>query len=186
MGRYGPAELLTFVLGTVGSWLLVGVVPVATPEALWFVFLCGALAVCAMILPGISGAYILLLLGKYEFITRTLKDPFMDGNLLTLLVFVAGCCVGIMSFSRLLHYLLKRFPAASVSLLTGFMLGALRKVWPWKEVLESKVVRGKVLVLREANIGPDSFGPEFFLALGLMVLGAALVLGLERLGRDKK
>lgn len=186
VGRFGPAEVASFVFGTVASWLLVGVVPVATPEALWFVLACGALAVCAMILPGISGAYILLLLGKYEFITRTLKNPFADGNLLILGVFALGCCVGIMSFSRLLHHMLVRHRRVSVSLLTGFMLGALRKVWPWKEVLESKVVHGKALILREANVAPGGFGADFALAVGLMVAGVLLVLALERMGRGQR
>ncbi len=183
-GRFGGGEIFAFVLGTVGSWLLVGVVPVATPEAFWFIFICGSLAVCAMVLPGISGAYILVLLGKYEFITRTLKTPLADGNLLVLLVFVLGCVVGVVSFSRLLHYFLTRFRSLSVSLLTGFMLGALRKVWPWKEVLESRLVNGKEVILSEANVPPDGYGASFALALGLMAVGFILVLALERLGRN--
>lgn len=185
VGRYGVVEIGAFVLGTVGSWLLVGVVPVVTPEAWWFVFLCGALAVCAMILPGISGAYILLLLGKYEFITRTLKNPFTDDNLFILLVFIAGCMAGIMSFSRVLHYFLTRFRGLSVSVLTGFMLGALRKVWPWKQVLESKLVHGKEIILQEVNVAPDGYGTSFALALAFMALGFVLVLVLERLGTDR-
>ncbi|MGE4504510.1 MAG: DUF368 domain-containing protein [Desulfovibrionaceae bacterium] len=183
VGRPGAAEVAAMVLGTAGSWLLVGVVPVATPEAAWFVFLCGALAVCAMILPGISGAYILLLLGKYEFITGALKNPFADGNLLVLCVFVLGCGVGIMSFARALHWALNRWHGPSVALLTGFMLGALRKVWPWKEVLETRLVAGRDVVVREANVLPPDLGGPLLAALGLMALGFALVVVLERLGR---
>ncbi len=183
-GRFGVGEIFAFVLGTVGSWLLVGVVPVVTPEALWFVFLCGSLAVCAMILPGISGAYILVLLGKYEFITSTLKSPLADGNLLVILVFVAGCVVGVISFSRLLHYFLTRFHSLFICLLTGFMLGALHKVWPWKEVLASRMINGREVILSQANVLPDNYGAPFVLALGLMAIGFILVFVLERVSRN--
>jgi len=150
-------------LGTAGSYLLVGMIPVATPETMPFIFLCGAIAICAMILPGISGAFLLLMLGKYEYVTRTLKNPFVWDNFVVIAVFAAG--------------------AATVSVLTGFMIGALRKVWPWKEVLESSVIRGKVHVLREQNVLPDVFGGEVFLAFGLAVVGVCIVLGLERVSR---
>lgn len=167
-------------LGAVGSFLLVGMIPVATPETLPFIFLCGSIAICAMILPGISGAFLLLMLGKYEYVTRTLKNPFVWDNFLVIVVFAAGAGVGIIVFSRVLHYLLHRWHAATVSVLTGFMIGALRKVWPWKEALESVVIRGKEHVLREQNIMPSMDG-EFFLAVGLAVVGIGVVLVLERL-----
>jgi len=170
-------------LGTAGSYLLVGMIPVATPETMPFIFLCGAIAICAMILPGISGAFLLLMLGKYEYVTRTLKNPFVWDNFVVIAVFAAGAATGIVLFSRVLHFLLHRYHAATVSVLTGFMIGALRKVWPWKEVLESSVIRGKVHVLREQNVLPDVFGGEVFLAFGLAVVGVCIVLGLERVSR---
>jgi len=165
-------------MGILGCYLLVGMIPVTTPETLWFVFLCGSIAICAMILPGISGAFILLMLGKYEYITRTLKNPFLPDNLEIIAVFLAGAGLGIIVFSRVLHYLLDRWHAATVSVLTGFMIGALRKVWPWKEILESVVIRGKVHVLREQNILPGMDG-DLVVALCLMALGMAVVLALD-------
>ncbi|WP_250645491.1 DUF368 domain-containing protein [Salidesulfovibrio onnuriiensis] len=182
--RLNTANLLLCALGALGSYLLVGMIPVATPETLWFVFLCGSIAICAMILPGISGAFILLMLGKYEYITRTLKNPFLMENMEIILVFLAGAGLGIIVFSRLLHYLLHRWHAATVSVLTGFMVGALRKVWPWKEVLESAVIRGKVHVLREQNVLPD-LGGELVSALCLMIAGMLVVLALDRLSNGK-
>lgn len=172
------------VLGAAGSYLLVGMIPVTTPETLPFIFLCGSIAICAMILPGISGAFLLLMLGKYEYVTRTLKDPFLWDNLMVIGVFAAGAATGIVLFSRVLHFLLHRFHAATVSVLTGFMVGALRKVWPWKEVLESSVIRGKIHVLREQNVLPDQLGGEAFFAIGLALVGVAVVLVLERLSRS--
>lgn len=174
------------LLGAVGSYGLVGMIPVSTPETLPFIFLCGSIAICAMILPGISGAFLLLMLGKYEYVTRALKNPFVMDNLVIIAVFAAGAGVGIVLFSRVLHYLLHKWEAATISVLTGFMIGALRKVWPWKDVLESVTIRGKEHVLREQNVMPDFLGTEFFVAAGLAVLGVAVVLVLDRLSRGAK
>jgi putative membrane protein len=186
IGTLNAANLGFVGLGAAGSYLLVGMIPVATPETLPFIFLCGAIAICAMILPGISGAFLLLMLGKYEYVTRTLKAPFVWDNFLVIAVFAAGAATGIILFSRVLHFLLSRYHAATISVLTGFMIGALRKVWPWKEVLESSVIRGKIHVLREQNVLPDQLGGEVFLAMGLVLAGAAVVLVLERLSKGRR
>jgi putative membrane protein len=169
------------LLGAAGCYFLVGMIPVSTPETLSFIFLCGSIAICAMILPGISGAFLLLMLGKYEYVTRTLKNPFLWDNFVILVVFAAGAVVGIVLFSRVLHFLLHRWHAATVSVLTGFMIGALRKVWPWKEVLESTVIRGKIHVLRTQNVLPDVFDEGVALAIGLFAVGVLVVIVLERL-----
>jgi len=173
-------------LGAAGSFLLVGMIPVSTPETLPFVFMCGSIAICAMILPGISGAFLLLMLGKYEYVTRTLKNPFVMDNFLVIVSFAAGAAVGIIVFSRVLHYLLEKWHAATVSVLTGFMIGALRKVWPWKEVLETANIRGKIHVLREQNVLPDGMDGEFFFAVGLALVGIVAVLLLERLSSGQR
>jgi len=179
-----PANAGFVILGAFSSFLLVGMIPVTTPETLPFIFLCGSIAICAMILPGISGAFLLLMLGKYEYVTGTLKNPFIADNLLVIGVFAAGAATGIIVFSRVLHYLLHRWHGATVAVLTGFMIGALRKVWPWKEVLDSVTIRGKLHVLREQNIMPD-MDSEFFVAIGLAVVGIVAVLLLDRLSRSK-
>lgn len=177
--RWNLQALGAVVLGALAGYLVVGMIPVTTPDDWWFIFLCGMIAICAMILPGVSGAFLLLLLGKYEYITGTLKNPFEPGNALVIIVFSAGCVVGIAGFSRFLTYLLKRWHGGTVALLTGLMIGGMRKVWPWKEVLETRVIRGKEYVLREQNVLPDAFGPEIYLPLALMVMGVAAVLLLE-------
>jgi putative membrane protein len=185
VGRLTFRNALAGILGAAGSYLLVGMIPVSTPETPLFLFFCGALAICAMILPGISGAYILLLLGKYEYMTGALKAPFSDGNPLTILVFACGALLGLMSFSRILHWFLTRHHAIAVSLLTGFMAGAMRKVWPWKEVLESRIVGAREIVIREQNVLPGSMDGGFWFAVALILVGFLLVLALERLSGNE-
>ncbi|SKA95240.1 putative membrane protein [Paucidesulfovibrio gracilis DSM 16080] len=180
IGRIGPGQILAALLGFSGCWQLVGMIPVVTPETPLFLFFCGALAICAMILPGISGAFILLLLGKYEFMTGALKAPLADGNPFIIVMFGLGAIAGLLSFSRVLHWLLNRHHALTVSLLTGVMAGAMRKVWPWKEVLETRMVGMREVVVREQNILPREFGEGFWVACVLMVVGFSLVLLLER------
>ncbi|MFW6236942.1 MAG: DUF368 domain-containing protein, partial [Desulfosudaceae bacterium] len=178
-----PKTISAFLGGTAVAWLMVGMIPVATPETGWFIFISGFIAICAMILPGLSGAFLLLILGKYEFITGAIKNPLILDNLAILVVFAAGALAGILSFSRLLKWLLDRWHDLAMAFLTGLMTGSLRKIWPWKEVLETTLVRDKIHVLREANILPPEFGGEFVLALTLAAVGFAAVLLLERLSK---
>lgn len=173
----GGLPMLT--LGTVIAYGTVGLIPVQTPDTPGIVFLCGMVAICAMILPGLSGAFLLLILGKYATITGALRNPFDEGNLLMLLVFAAGCGLGLLGFSRILNLCLARFRNLTMALLTGLMIGAMRKVWPWKEVLETELIRGKEYVLREANVLPE-MKDGLLLALGLATVGFVLVLALDR------
>jgi putative membrane protein len=172
---------LCLVGGTVGSYFLVGLVPVSTPNDYWFLFLCGAVAICAMILPGISGSYILVLLGKYRYVL----DAVNHRDFLVLGLVAAGACVGIIAFSRILGWLLKNYHDLMVATLTGLMIGSLRKVWPWKETLESVAdLHGQTIV--QSNILPGQWNGEVLAALSLMVAGLLAVLFLDRLGNRIK
>lgn len=174
---------LFLVGGTLGSYFLVGLVPVATPNDYWFLFLCGAVAICAMILPGISGSYILVLLGKYQYVL----DAVNHRDFLVLGLVAAGACVGIIAFSRILGWLLKNHHDLMVATLTGLMIGSLRKVWPWKETLESVVdSHGQMVPLVQSNILPGQWNGEVLAALSLMVAGLLAVLFLDRLGNRIK
>ena len=174
---------LCVVGGTLGSYLLVGLVPVSTPNDHWFLFLCGAVAICAMILPGISGAYILVLLGKYHYVLEAVNHR----NFLVLALVAAGACVGIIVFSRILGWLLRNYHDLMVATLTGLMIGSLRKVWPWKETLESAVdMHGRVVHIVQSNVLPGQWSREVLAALSLMVIGLLVVLFLDRLGNRKK
>ena len=127
--------------------------PSETPDTWWFILLSGAIAICAMILPGISGAFILLLMGKYAYILGAVSTF----NVKTLLLFATGAITGIISFSHLLSWLLKKYHTLTISLLTGFMLGSLNKVWPWKETLQTYTdSHGVEKALIESNISPGN------------------------------
>ncbi len=126
--KWNFATIFSLIAGiAIAVWISI-VSPAQTTEALWFVFLSGMVAICAMILPGISGSFILLLMGKYAFMMTAIKDF----DLVVLLVFIAGAAIGIISFSHLLSWLLKRFYSLTIAILSGFMAGSLVKVWPWK------------------------------------------------------
>ena len=177
---------ISFIAGTAVALIVVNLIPVATPEQSWFIFLCGIIAICAMILPGISGAFILLILGKYEFITATLKNPFLPQNLLIIAVFGIGCMVGLLGFSRVLNYFLKKFYNLTMAFLTGLMSGSIIKIWPWKEVLESRIIRGKAHAIVERNILPDVIDGDVVLAGVLAIIGFIAVLIIESLSRKRE
>lgn len=176
MKQWNLPKILTVVFVSFITFFFVQMVPINTPETWWFVFLSGALAICAMILPGISGAFILLLLGKYQFILNALHDREFG----IIFIFISGIFVGILSFARLLGWLLGRYHDITIAVLTGFVVGSLNKIWPWKTVLDSTITeRGKVIILREMNVLPTDFGIQFFLAILLTSIGLAVAFGLH-------
>ncbi len=178
---------LVFVgVGAVSAYVVVGLIPVTTPESWWFILFSGIIAICAMVLPGLSGSFILLILGKYEFITGAIKNPFQLDNIVIIVLFGCGCVIGIIGFSRILKYFLAHYRNATMGILTGFMIGAMRKVWPWKEVLETKVIRGKVHVLQEQNILPPQFDSQLIFAIALIMIGFAFVLFLEKMSQSAR
>ena len=128
-------EGLLMVFGIVLGAVICTLSPTQTPDGLWFIFLSGALAICAMILPGISGSFILLILGKYEYILGAISDIVagvdLGRNLLILGVFGLGAIIGILAFSRFLHWLLARWQKETMIVLAGFIIGSLVKIWPW-------------------------------------------------------
>ncbi len=172
------SRFVALALGAAAGWIVVGLPLLKNPPAApWYLVLCGAIAICAMILPGISGSFILLLLGKYDFILcaiHELKQGVNPGrNLLTLGLFFIGIVIGISSFVRLLGWLLRRWSDLTIAVLIGFMVGSLRKVWPWK--IDNLIENGNTL--------PSAFGTEFFSALLLAAAGFALVMAVEHMAR---
>jgi len=173
------ATWLCFLGGMIGTYFLVGLVPVSTPDAPWFLFLCGAVAICAMILPGISGAFILVLLGKYGYVL----DAVNQKDMFVLFLVAAGACVGLVFFSRLLGWLMKKYHDPMVALLAGLMIGSLRKVWPWKETLDPLTdAKEHVIPAVQSNVLPGQWTEEVLLAIFLMVVGVVVVLLLDRFG----
>lgn len=128
LDKWSIQNIISLLVGVATGAFICLASPGQTPDELWFIFLSGAIAICAMVLPGISGSFILLLLGKYAFVMTAVSEL----NIPVLIVFAAGCAVGIVGFSHFLSWLLKKFYMLTIALLSGFMLGSLLKVWPWK------------------------------------------------------
>jgi len=173
--KWTPLMILLLMAVVLGTYNLVGMVPLQTPNSLWFLFLCGALAVCAMILPGISGAFIFVLLGKYHFIVEAVNNR----DFFILIVVAVGGIVGLLTLVRVLSWFFHKYNNLTMTVLTGLVIGSLRKIWPWKEIAESITgSHGKVIPIKVINILPASFSPEVVWAVLLMVLGfiAALLL----------
>jgi putative membrane protein len=147
------------------------------------VFFSGALAICAMILPGISGSFILLLLGMYKPVLDAIH--FRDVGVISVLM--AGAVVGLLSFSRLLKWLFDHYENLTLAVLTGFILGSLNKIWPWKEVLESEMINGKLKILKEQSVLPNAYegDPQLGMAVVFGLLGFGFILLLERLADQK-
>ena len=155
-----------------------------TNEHSWFLFLAGAIAICAMILPGISGSFILIILGAY----KTLSDALHDFDIKKILVFVAGATIGLLSFSHVLKWLFKHYHNITLALLTGFIFGSLNKVWPWKQTLTWYTnAKGIKTPLLQKSISPFSLNGDnqILFALLLMIIGFLTIFILERLGSKK-
>lgn len=171
-------EALAVLLAAAAAFVLVGAVPVETTSAAWFVFLSGAIAICAMILPGISGSFILVILGKYQYMLTAV----VERNFLPILIFGCGGILGLIFFARVLRWLLRRYHDVTVAALIGLMAGSLRKIWPWKETVETFTDRqGVVKPLIQQNVLPASLSNEALLAIAMAVTGCAIVLVIERL-----
>lgn len=171
-----------FIISAIGAYILVGAVPVETPNNLLFFFLSGMIAICAMILPGISGSFMLLLMGKYQQLLAAVNSR----DVLTLVVFMMGAAVGISLFSRLLTYLFAKYHNILVSILAGFMLGSIRKIWPYKEVLVTRMnSHGDIVPVVEANILPTLNG-AFLLAIVFGIAGFILVMWLDKFQLTKE
>ncbi|MBT4865068.1 MAG: DUF368 domain-containing protein, partial [Planctomycetaceae bacterium] len=175
--------VVCMVIGAVGAFFLVAL-PVfkSPPDTAWYRLICGGVAICAMILPGISGAFILLILGQYSEITGALEEVKNGGangdTWLILGAFGLGATIGILSFSKFLKWLLARFESATMAVLCGFMLGSLRKIWPFKFDLTPGETKFKLKEFR--NEWPDFSAGNVWATIGLAVVAFVFVLLLER------
>jgi len=158
--NWNVRTILATVIGCIAAYVLVGLVPVDTPETAWFLVLCGAITICAMILPGISGAFLLVLLGKYEFVLSAVNNRDIG----PIAYIGIGAVVGLIAFSQVLGWLFAKYHDVTVALLTGLMIGSLRKIWPWKQDL--------------TNILPN-WNRDTANILAIMLLGAAVVIIVE-------
>ena len=170
------STIVAIVVGTIIAYGFFGVIPVSTPNAPWFIFVSGFIAICAMILPGISGAYVLVLLGKYHYILEALNNK----DFFTLFIIGAGSLVGLISFAQILGWLLKRYHDLIMAILIGLMCGSLRKIWPWKETVTTFIDSyGKEIPSLQSNIIPSSFTSEVVYALLFMLIGILVIWSLD-------
>jgi putative membrane protein len=144
------------------AFYLAGAVPLQTPANPLAFFISGAIAICAMIMPGISGSFMLIIMGKYEQVISAVTNR----DFMTLGIFILGAILGLALFSRLLSYLFKNHHNATIAFLTGFMLGSLRKIWPFK--------------MGEANVLPEKLDGQVLLAIGFCVAAALLISFAEK------
>ena len=178
--------LLFICFGSFVGHLIVSLIPVSTPDSLWFIFICGMIGITAMILPGLSGSFLLLILGKYAYVTGALKAPFVGDNFKVLSIFLLGMITGLLSFSRILRFLLNTYREWTLSFLTGLLIGSLQKIWPWKNVLEKTIVRGKEKVLREEIFFPNEINQDVIIVFAIMIIGFLSVLLIESQAQKKK
>lgn len=167
-----PADIVTAAAGAASGLLLCTLSPSTTPDGLWFIFICGAIAICTMILPGISGSFILVILGKYDFIMSAVSEM----NLAVLTAFALGCAAGILAFAKFLHWLLARCERQTMLVLVGFVIGSLVKVWPWYD-MESVA---NAQLLREGVAAPVNL--QIPSAVIWCVIGIALIVLIQYLG----
>ncbi len=178
ISQWNPLNMLMLGLGSLIAYYITIASPANTPDALWFVFLSGAIAITAMILPGISGSFILLLMGKYGYMMAAVKDL----KLVVLGVFALGCAAGLISFSNLIDWLLRKYKGPTMAMLTGFMIGSLNKLWPWKITLSAganglgtdyPVAERSVLPLQYTTITGE---PNLLLPILLCALGGLMLI----------
>ena len=173
-------EGIFLIFGCILGVVICTLSPTQTPDALWFIFFSGSIAICAMILPGISGSFILLILGKYEFIMRAISELAagvdFGKNLVIIGTFLIGACVGILAFSKFLHWLLARWNKETLIVLAGFIIGSLVKVWPWSN---TEAIMNSQSLTGDASMIDPQIGSAIIFAL----LGFCMVTGIELAGR---
>ncbi len=175
--------VLMLIIGALVAFFITTLPPNENVDSLPYLFLSGAIAVCAMILPGISGAFILVLLGSY----KTILDAVHERDLKIVVTVGLGAILGLLSFARLLKWMFKNYKNATLAVLTGFILGSLPKIWPWKKVIATKTFGDKVIPINELNISPFSYqgDNQLLWAILLAVIGFSLIFILEKVASKK-
>jgi putative membrane protein len=180
VNKWNPPQFIALLIGAVLVYWITSSAPTEAYSSLLFVFVAGMLAICAMILPGISGSFILVLLGMYTFII----DSLSEFNISVIVIFGLGCIIGLVSFTHLLSYLLKKHHDITLALLTGFMIGSLNKIWPWKRTLSTMTDRhGDIVPKLQENILPQSMevDPQLNVAIICAIAGFFSIFLIEKI-----
>ncbi|GAB1307445.1 DUF368 domain-containing protein [Urechidicola sp. KH5] len=183
ISKWQILTVIVLLLGAAIAYYITTLTPLVTENASpVYLMLAGALAICAMILPGISGAFILVLLGAYKFVL----DAVHNRDIQTLAIVAGGAVIGLLTFSRVLKWLFSHYRNITLALLTGFIIGSLNKIWPWKETLTWRTnSKGIEVPLKEASISPSTFDgdPQLIMAIVMAIVGFILILGLEQFAK---
>ena len=184
--KWNVISFVVLILGAFLAYYITTLNPLVSENSSpIFMFIAGAIAICAMILPGISGSFILVLLGAYKPVLNALNNK----DFKTILIFMAGAVVGLLTFSRVLKWLFKHYKNLTLAALTGFIIGSLNKIWPWKETLTWRTnSHGVEVPFNQQSVSPFSFDgdAQLTMAIVLAVIGFAIILGMERLAVQKK
>ena len=185
INQWNFLTILTALIAAFLAYYITTLPSLANNDNPFFLFMAAAIAICAMILPGISGAFILVLLGAY----KTLSTAFHDFDFKNILIFVAGAIVGLLSFSKLLKWLFNNHKNITLAALTGFIIGSLNKIWPWKETLSTRLdTKGVEIPVLQQSVLPNKFTALYHLdaqvtiALSLMLAGFFSIIILEKIG----
>jgi putative membrane protein len=182
---WNAGSIVSLIIGTGLAFWITVLPPMANSDEMWFIFASGMIAICAMILPGISGSFILLLMGSYQTVLGAVKDK----DLLIIGVFMAGAVIGLLSFSRVLKWMFTKYHDLTIAVLTGFLIGSLNKLWPWKETISTRInSHDEVVPFIQENMLPVDGGgnPHIIIALLFCVLGAAIIFGMELVSKKMK
>ena len=183
--KWNLVKIILAIIGAVLAYYITTLNPmVSENSSSLFMFFAGAIAICAMILPGISGSFILVLLGAYKPILNAINDR----DLKTIVLVGIGAIVGLLTFSRVLKWLFANYKNYTLAVLTGFIIGSLNKIWPWKKVLTYRTnSHGEQVPFNEASISPFTYegDPQIVMAIVLAIIGFALILLLEKLAVKK-
>lgn len=181
--KWDRYSILSILAGTIIAILFTTISPASENDNLLFIFLCGIIGISGMILPGLSGSFILILLGNYELL---LVKSVIDLNLIILTVFALGSIVGVLLFSNILAWLLKKYKDQTLATLTGFITGSLILIWPWKEVSESLIIGGKEKIIKYDMYFPNELNQENFIALCMIIFGIISVYAIEKYSENKE
>ncbi|WP_299210762.1 DUF368 domain-containing protein [uncultured Dokdonia sp.] len=197
--KWNPLVIVTTIIGVAIAYYITIATPAQAPDALYFFFLSGCIAIIAMILPGVSGSFILVLLGSYAIVLAAVTD-FIEGitsgnweivktSFFKVFLFIIGCIIGLKLFSKALKWMFANKKELTLAILTGFMIGSLNKIWPWKNILSTRIDRhGQEVPLLEKSVLPSSFEGEPFVIYATIsaIIGFLAIFLLERLAVRKK
>lgn len=180
--KWNVLAIVLFIIGTASAFYITTLPPSTSSGSLPYIFLSGALAICAMVMPGISGAFILVLMGSFKTVLGALNEKDFG----ILITFIFGIVFGILSFARVLKWMFTNYKDATLAVLTGFILGSLNKIWPWKNVIEVIQIQKKEIIIDE-NISPLNFAGDNHLTFAIVaaIIGFSLIFILEKSASKK-